>query len=201
MLQLGCVLFLLYIPIYFPGRLCLVLYTYTIYSIVGFVATEYAEITYQNIQSSPLQCSRQGDICQFPVKVAGVLHWNCLDRRGVRVCNTRDPQGVDNIQSFDNLDSFLLCEKCRFECINSGTGYNSFKLKNKNNKNIYKDVTSKKDCQQICQVAKGCNFFNFDLSAKTCHLKYGVGKKNEWLSKDTQSIWFGPAYCPGSHAC
>ena len=76
-----------------------------------------------------------------------------------------------------------------------------FKLKNKNNKNIYKDVTSKKDCQQICQVAKGCNFFNFDLSAKTCHLKYGVGKKNEWLSKDTQSIWFGPAYCPGSHAC
>ena len=148
--------------------------------------------TTKTIQSSHLQCSSQGDVCQFPVNVSGVLHWKCIDKEGVKVCNTQDPQSPDEIQTFDNLDTFTACEKCDSAgCIKAATGYSGFALKNKNNKHVYTEVESSDDCQQICQSAEGCNFFNFQN--KQCSLKYGVGKK----CVNCPSISFGPKYCPG----
>ena len=32
---------------------------------------------------------RTGKVCQFPVKVGGKVHWDCVDRGGTSVCNTR----------------------------------------------------------------------------------------------------------------
>jgi len=64
-----------------------------------------------NIKASvPLQCSAgSGKICQFPVKVRGQVHWNCLDRSGTPVCNTREDSAV---QSFNDLSTFEECGTC-----------------------------------------------------------------------------------------
>ena len=92
----------------------------------------------KSIQSSHLQCSSQEDVCQFPVNVRGVLHWKCQDRKGVKVCNTQNLQSADEIQTFDNLDTFRACQKCDSGgCIKYGTGYAGFALNNKDNKNVY----------------------------------------------------------------
>ena len=134
-----------------------------------------------------------GKVCQFPVKVDGVLHWNCLDNKeGVKVCNTQDPESADKIQTFDNLDKFGACEKCT-RCIEFGTGYSGFALNNNNNTNAYEYVETSDDCQQICQSAEGCNFFNYDN--RQCRLKYGVGKKCDTCDNH----YFGPKYCPGKY--
>ena len=127
--------------------------------------------------------------------MSGVLHWKCIDKKGVKVCNTENPQEPNDIQTFDNLDTFKACEKCdsAARCIKSETGYSGFALKNKNKKNEYMDVKTADDCQLICQSAKGCNFFNFDN--KQCRLKYGVGKKCD----DCPQYFFGPKYCPGKY--
>ena len=134
-----------------------------IYFITGLVASDAPRISPQTIESSPLQCSSQGDVCQFPVRVAGIVYWTCLDRKGVKVCNTQDPQSANEIQTFDNLDTFRACEKCDSTgCFKSDTGYSGFALKKQHHANIYEDVESAEDCQQICQAAEGCNFFNFE---------------------------------------
>ena len=41
---------------------------------------------------NPIKCSdliRSGKFCQFPVKVGGEVHWDCIDHNGVPLCNTR----------------------------------------------------------------------------------------------------------------
>ena len=161
---------------------------YYVYSITGLPAN-----TTKAIQSSHLQCSSQGDVCQFPVNVSGVLHWKCQDRNGVKVCNTKPPQSGSDIQIFNNTDSFEPCEKCNPECIRS-QHYGGFPLKNSNEKNDYKEIESESDCQQLCQATDGCNFFNYDSFDKACWLKYGIGKR-KLVSSATS---FGPKFCPGN---
>ena len=124
-------------------------------------------------------------MCQFPVKVSGVLHWQCQDRKGVKVCNTND-----DIQIFNNTESFKPCGKCKPDCIRTQQIYSGFPLNNKNNRNRYEKVESADDCQKICQATKGCNFFNFGQNQ--CWLKYGIGKKDA-----KNGFFFGPKFCPG----
>jgi len=159
--------------------------------------------------SVPLQCSSgSGKICQFPVKVGGQVHWNCIDRSGTPVCNTREASAV---QSFSDLSTFEECGTCD-QC-GSNTIYEGFLLAEKEKSTaIFKDVTSKEECRILCHLAEGCSFFNFVPHFQECSLKYGVGKPKEngkkkvverivpgahsgSQNKET-GAYFGPTFCP-----
>jgi len=163
--------------------------------------------------SVPLQCSTgSGKICQFPVRVGEQVHWNCIDRSGTPVCNTREASAV---QSFNDLSTFEECGTCD-QC-GSNTIYEGFLLAEKENSNaIFKDVISKEECRILCHLAEGCSFFNFVPKFQECSLKFGVGKPKideekkavERIVPGTQvstqagsqnketEAYFGPKFCP-----
>ena len=105
-----------------------------------------------------------------------------------------------------------MCKKCPL-CGESShdnkRDYDGFTLDTNNNDHVYKDVEDKEECRLLCQLAKGCNFFQFRVEAKSCVLKYGVGKassqkqtfdvSDRTLGKK-EEFYFGPAYCPGRPA-
>jgi len=155
-----------------------------------------------NVKASlPVLCSAgSGRICQFPVKVKGQIHWNCLDRSGTPVCNTREDSAM---QSFNDLSNFEECGTCD-QC-GSNTIYEGFLLADKENTSaIFKDVISKEECRMLCHLAEGCSFFNFVPKFQECSLKYGVGKQKEKIVERIVSgkqikeseVYFGPKFCP-----
>ena len=38
-------------------------------------------------------------------------------------------------------------------------------------------IQTKEDCQILCDITPGCNFYNFDKQQFFCFLKYGVGDR------------------------
>merc|ERR1712181_138 len=155
-----------------------------------------------NVKASlPVLCSAgSGRICQFPVKVKGQIHWNCLDRSGTPVCNTREDSAM---QSFNDLSNFEECGTCD-QC-GSNTIYEGFLLADKENTSaIFKDVISKEECRMLCHLAEGCSFFNFVPKFQECSLKYGDGKQKEKIVERIVSgkqikeseVYFGPKFCP-----
>jgi len=153
--------------------------------------------------SVPLRCSsRTGKVCQFPVKVGGKVHWDCVDRDGIPVCNTREESFL---QTFPDLSSFDQCGACS-KCGSNNAVYEGFLLTEKDESDaIFKDVDSKEECRILCHLAEGCSFFNFVGKFKQCSLKYGVGKKKieeeekaERFSGSSADVetYFGPKFCP-----
>ena len=147
--------------------------------------------------SSTLRCSNSsGRLCQFPVVVGGRSAWACLEGREGPVCSV---EASDTITTFTSTESFQPCGECGWRggsaCIQQGLQLGGFTLRNHRDAGDYWGLTVKEECQQLCQLAQGCNFFNFVIypTRTKCSLKYGVGKA---VSADGNH-YFGPRVCPG----
>jgi hypothetical protein len=133
------------------------------------------------------KCSNSTNkVCRFPFKLHGNLHWDCVERDGTPVCNTKDSR---DLQSFESTATFQPCAECA-SCLQEGTGYSGFYLFNTAGRNFYRGVISSEECQSLCQLVTGCNFFHYHKGLKGCYLHYGVG------GEDTSSDHsFGPKHC------
>ena len=148
-------------------------------------------------RSSTLRCSSSsGVLCQFPVVVEGRSTWACLEGREGPVCSI---EASDTITSFNSTESFQPCGECRWRgerpCIRQGIQFGGFHLLNHRGASNYWGLEGKEECQQLCQLAQGCNFFNFAIHPRRsrCTLKYGVGK----AVRAEGDQYFGPRVCPG----
>ena len=63
---------------------------------------------------------------------------------------------------------------------------------------VLEGVKNWEECQKLCQLADGCNFFNYggeaSETAQDCYLKYGLGRKK--MGVKNRRV-FGPKHCPG----
>ena len=141
---------------------------------------------------SPLRCSTDDrrKVCQFPFILNGVVHWDCVEAtaedgwtRRAQVCNVK-PSG--RIQQFGDLREFQECGECSSSVQDGSVQFEGFGLANHRGTNHYSRVESIEECQQLCDLANGCNFFNYDRAQRKCSLKYGVGAK-----VPANSIYFG----------
>ena len=133
---------------------------------------------------SPLKCSKRESekVCQFPFILNGEVKWDCVKdpKKGAQVCNVKESTEV---QKFQDLTQFHECGECSPSVKNGVNHFKGFPLFNHIGSNRYSRVESKEECQTLCDLAKGCNFFNFDFALRRCHLKYGVGVKVAALHK------------------
>ena len=136
------------------------------------------------------KCSNtSGEVCRFPFRLNGNIHWDCVERDGTPVCNTKDS---NSLQSFDSTATFEPCTDCA-NCPQEGTYYYGFHLSNTAGSSVYYGVTSSEECQALCGLVTGCNFFTYDNGAKWCYLQYGGGRK--YTHPDYS---FGPKQCNSS---
>jgi len=134
---------------------------------------------------SPLKCSKRekSKVCQFPIVFKGEVKWDCIEETAGSVCNVKPSSGL---QVFQDARKFHECGECSSD-VNSGfSHYNGFRLLNHGGKNYYKGLDTKDDCQVLCDLAGGCNFFNYNTESKSCFLKFGVGQR-----KNGPGIVFG----------
>ena len=142
---------------------------------------------------SPLRCSTDDrsrtKVCQFPFKFNGVIKWDCVEAgtkdgwsRRAQVCNVKESK---NIQEFDNLRGFHECGRCSSSIKNGQSYFEGFPLANSGDSNTYSRIGSKEECQTLCDLAQGCNFFIFNNDQR-CFLKFGIGQKIR-----TPGIYFG----------
>ena len=134
---------------------------------------------------SPLKCSKRdkSKVCQFPIVFKGEVKWDCIEERAGPICNVKPSSGL---QVFQDARGFHECGECSSD-VNSGfSHYNGFRLLNHGGKNYYKGLDTKDDCQVLCDLAGGCNFFNYNTESKSCFLKFGVGQR-----KNGPGIVFG----------
>ena len=127
---------------------------------------------------SPLKCSKRESkkVCQFPFILNDEVKWDCVEdsKKKAQVCNVKES---NEIQEFQDLTEFRECGECSPSVVNGVDHYQGFALYNHVGKNSYSKVDSKDECQILCDLTNGCNFFNFNSAQRTCHLKYGVGQK------------------------
>ena len=133
---------------------------------------------------SPLKCSKDDNrkVCQFPFVHNGEVKWDCVEakaedgwtRRPAKVCNVK-PSKI--IQEFRDLSGFEECGECSPSVKNGVNHFQGFPLLNHAGVHFYSRLDSKDDCQTLCDLSRGCNFFNYDFTFKKCYLKYGVGIK------------------------
>ena len=132
---------------------------------------------------SPLKCSKDDNtkVCQFPFVLNGVVKWDCVEAtqengwdRKAQVCNVKSS---GKIQKFRDLREFEECGECSSSVRDGSVQFVGFGLANHGATNLYTRVYSKEDCQTLCDLAKGCNFFNYELAQGNCYLKYGVGSQ------------------------
>ena len=82
------------------------------------------------------------------------------------------------IQEFGNERFFHECTECPSSTTVSHH-YLGFNLTNHGGSSRYGALDDREDCQRLCDLADGCNFFTFDKESGDCYLKYGVGEKLE----------------------
>ena len=133
-------------------------------------------------------------MCQFPYKLRGLVMWDCKAAivKGVwrKACNVEESS---TIQSFENLSTFHECGECQESTILAdGNIYSGFALANNNNENMYGNIDTKEECQILCDITPGCNFFNYNGPQLACYLKYGIGE-----SKTQIAVKFGFKSCKG----
>ena len=151
---------------------------------------------------APLKCTNTMDeFFRFPFLLNGNLHWDCVkNEAGHPVCNINIPEdaGYNEVQEFSSTDSFVPCKVCD-SCSIVRANYGAYVLQN-GLVIRYSGVSSKEECQVLCQIAKNCNYFKYkkegpDSDEQVCFLKDGLGKFHEvGKTKDTS---FGPKFCPG----
>jgi len=149
-------------------------------------------------RGSLLQCERGSNkVCRFPYKLAGATTWRCVERDGTPVCPVADPTENNRMMEYADTTSqdFKPCGMCQDGCM-MATEFNGLALTNHAGMNTYKGVT-KDECQKLCGVAEGCNFFNFHTKSLRCFLKFGVGRIKRGASTNFNEV-FGPKTCPVS---
>ena len=72
--------------------------------------------------------------------------------------------------------------------------YTGFPLSNYNDKNFYKEIFSVEECQILCDITFGCNFFIYDRQQTACFLKYGLGTREKKID-----VKFGFKSCQGDY--
>ena len=82
------------------------------------------------------------------------------------------------IQTFQDKRDFHECGECSPKVHSGSFHFIGFPLLNYGDINLYKEVETKDDCQVLCDLAKGCNVFNYNAGFKNCHLKYGAGHRS-----------------------
>ena len=109
------------------------------------------------------------------------MKWDCVEvgadngwNGTAQVCNVRE---FKEIQEFEDLSEFQECGECSPSVEDGSFHFEGFRLTNHGNNNNYSKVDSKEDCQTLCDLAEGCNFFDYEQTHKKCFLKYGVGEK------------------------
>ena len=129
---------------------------------------------------SPLKCSKRESekVCQFPFILNGEIKWDCVKdpKKRADVCNVKESK---EIQRFQDLSKFQECGECSLSgSVDYGLHhFQGFPLLNHAGVHFYSRLGSKDDCQTLCDLSRGCNFFNYDFTLAKCHLKYGVGVK------------------------
>ena len=117
---------------------------------------------------SPLKCSKDDNtkVCQFPFVLNGVVKWDCVEAtqengwdRKAQVCNVKSS---GQIQKFQDLSGFVECGECSSSVQDGLFKYQGFGLANLGGNNLYSRVNSKEDCQTLCDLEEGCNFFNYN---------------------------------------
>ena len=83
------------------------------------------------------------------------------------------------IQEFGNERFFHECSECPSSSTTVSHHYLGFNLTNHGGSSRYGALDDREDCQRLCDLANGCNFFTFDKESGDCYLKYGVGEKLE----------------------
>ena len=160
----------------------------------------------KNVEGSPLRCGGDGggQVCKFPFKLDGEVTWGCVlgnktnkaTEREAMVCNTDQAGSLDLQEIVNKPDSSLqVCEECD-RCTFSGVKYEGFGLKRHEGNNVYTWINTVEECQLLCQITEGCNFFNTDLGTGKCWLKHGVGVKKTSPTGNTNEN-FGAKYCSG----
>ena len=106
------------------------------------------------------------------------MKWDCVEvgaenswNETAQVCNVKE---FKEIQEFEDLSEFKECGECSPSVKDGSFHFERFQLANHGN---YSRVDSKEDCQTLCDLAEGCNFFVYEQTHVKCFLKYGVGKK------------------------
>ena len=127
-------------------------------------------------------CARadSGKVCQFPFIINGKVKWDCVEvgaenswNGTAQACNVKE---FKEIQEFEDLSEFQECGECSPSVKDGSFHFERFRLANHGN---YSRVDSKEDCQTLCDLAEGCNFFVYEQTHVKCFLKYGVGKKSQ----------------------
>ena len=148
-------------------------------------------------RGSLLQCERGSNkVCRFPYKLAGATTWRCVERDGNPVCPVANPTENNRMMEYADTTSqdFKPCGMCQAGCM-MATEFNGLALTNHGGMNTYKGVT-KDECQKLCGVVEGCNFFNYHTNSSKCFLKFGVGRIKRGASTNFNEV-FGPKTCPG----
>ena len=154
-----------------------------------------ADGTSIKIMGSILQCERNTDrVCRFPFRLAGETKWQCVAKGGVPVCPVENPTENNQMLEYPDTSSsdFRPCGRCP-DCIMDGVEYNGHGLTNRQDMNTYSGL-EKEECQQLCNITSGCNFFNYHTDQKNCFLKFGVGRIK---TGGSSLAAFGPKTCPG----
>ena len=137
-----------------------------------------------------MKCSSAGKPCQFPFRLNGQLHWDCVktNTSKERVCSVEAGIEVQNFTDED-LSTFVSCGECP-KCTTSGSIYYGFYMESWDRS--YQPIESQQECQLLCQVATNCNFFEYVKSTKECKLKVGHGLKARY-----PDAVYGAKYCAG----
>ena len=140
---------------------------------------------------SPLKCSKRDKtkVCQLPFVFKGKTKWDCVKGTQGPVCNVNDSE---QIQTFEDTNDFQECGKCSPNVLSGSSYYKGFDLKNNGGESAYRGADSKDECQILCDLTIGCNFFNYDTKLKWCFLKYGVGQEQAKTRR-----YFGQKSCQG----
>jgi hypothetical protein len=95
------------------------------------------------------------------------------------------------LQSFTSTETFHSCDECSEPDGQDGVSYTGFGLFNTAGNFKYRGVIDVEECKELCSLAGGCNFIDYNKSSKECSLRYGVGERSrEQRSRD--AIFFGP---------
>ena len=140
---------------------------------------------------SPLKCSKRDKtkVCQFPFVFKGETKWDCVKGTQGPVCNVNDSE---QIQTFEDTNNFHKCGECSPSVLSGSSHYKGCDLKNNGGESAYRGADSTEECQTLCDLTTGCNFFNYDTKLKWCFLKYGVGQEQAKTRR-----YFGQTSCQG----
>ena len=116
-------------------------------------------------------------------------------------CHVKDDNHLHNLTNNDigKLSNCSMCKMCgKTQAKFDGLGLENNVDKEENmHDGVFIGVITNEECQLLCQIASGCNYFLFRKVTETrqrCILKYGIGKI---ISNALVNGFLGSKFCPG----